>query len=122
MVVADSCFSGKLVRSADAGFSQEQPKNTKYWQRMSEKFTRVVITSGGLEPVVDKGKSGHSPFANAFISALRQNISIVEGTTLFDQIRQSVMVATQQTPLYSNVRNAGHDGGDFLFRRRVTEN
>jgi hypothetical protein len=25
------------------------------------------------------------------------------------------MVAAEQTPVYSDVRNAGHDGGDFLF-------
>jgi hypothetical protein len=27
------------------------------------------------------------------------------------------MVAAQQTPQYSDVRQAGHDGGDFLFVR-----
>ncbi len=28
------------------------------------------------------------------------------------------MVAAEQTPEYSDARNAGHDGGDFLFVRR----
>lgn len=29
-----------------------------------------------------------------------------------------VMVATQQTPQYADVRQAGHDGGDFLLVRK----
>ena len=28
------------------------------------------------------------------------------------------MVAADQTPQYADVRNAGHDGGDFLFVRK----
>ena len=28
------------------------------------------------------------------------------------------MVAAEQTPEYLDVRNAGHDGGDFLFVRK----
>ena len=28
------------------------------------------------------------------------------------------MVSAEQTPQYSDVRNAGHDGGDFLFLRK----
>ena len=28
------------------------------------------------------------------------------------------MVNAQQTPEYSDARNAGHDGGDFLFLRK----
>jgi hypothetical protein len=28
------------------------------------------------------------------------------------------MLSAQQTPAYSDVRGAGHDGGDFLFVRK----
>jgi hypothetical protein len=86
---------------------------------MTKKQIRVALVSGGLEPVADaEGKSGHSPFALAFIKALRQNDVILDGTTLFNTIRRPVMVAAQQTPQYSDVRNVGHDGGDFLFVRK----
>ncbi|MCH7937608.1 MAG: caspase family protein, partial [Proteobacteria bacterium] len=78
----------------------------------------VAITSGGLEPVADKGGGNHSPFAKAFLDALNDNRSIMDGTQLFSKMRRPVMLATQQTPQYSDVRNAGHDGGDFLFVRR----
>jgi len=118
MVVADSCFSGTLVRAADAGFTDADYQSGDYWRRMASKQARVAITSGGLEPVADKGGSGHSPFARAFIGALRNNEAVLDGTALFNEIRRPVMVAADQTPRYSDVRNAGHDGGDFLFVRK----
>ncbi len=89
-----------------------------YWKQMASKWARVAITSGGLEPVVDKGGGGNSPFAKAFVQALTSNKAIMDGTELFQSLRRPVMVAADQTPEYSDVRNAGHDGGDFLFVRK----
>jgi hypothetical protein len=42
----------------------------------------------------------------------------MDGTMLFSQMRRPVMLAANQTPEYADVRNAGHDGGDFLFVRK----
>jgi hypothetical protein len=84
---------------------------------MARKKTRVVITSGGLEPVED-GRGEHSPFARAFLNALNRNDAIMDGTNLFNAIREPVMLEARQTPEFSNMRFAGHDGGDFLFVRR----
>ncbi len=112
MVIADSCFSGTLVRGAKIGL-----RAGDYWRRMAAKWTRVAMVSGGLEPVAD-GNDNHSPFAKALIAALRSNVSIMDGTQLFEKIRRPVMLATKQTPQYADVREAGHDGGDFLFVRR----
>ena len=85
---------------------------------MASKWARVAITSGGLEPVADKGGGENSPFAKAFIDALNDNNAVMDGTTLFTKMRRPVMVAAQQTPQYSDVRGAGHDGGDFIFVRK----
>ena len=115
MVVADSCYSGTLVRSADMG---ARTRTGDYWKQMATKGARVAITSGGLEPVADAGGGGHSPFAKAFIDALGANASVMDGTTLFSQMRRPVMVNARQTPQYADVREAGHDGGDFLFVRK----
>ncbi len=65
-----------------------------------------------------KAGGDNSPFANAFIEALKANELIMDGTELFQSIRRPVMIAADQTPEYSDMRNAGHDGGDFLFVRR----
>jgi uncharacterized caspase-like protein len=113
MVVADSCFSGKLLRGV-----QVTAPSHGYLSRIAAKRARVALASGGLEPVEDStGRSKRSPFASAFIDALEENQSVMEGTQLFERVRQPVMLASDQTPEYANIRKAGHDGGDFLFVR-----
>ena len=114
MVVADSCYSGTLTRSAAAiGF-----RDKEYYKRMAVKQARVALVSGGLEPVADGSGKGNSPFAAAFLDALRGNPDVIDGTRLFSKLRRPVMLNAQQTPQYSDVRNAGHEGGDFLFVRK----
>ncbi len=113
LIVADSCFSGKLIRGL-----QIQRKTSDYLTRISKKKARVVLTSGGLEPVADAGGKGqHSVFASAFIEALKENNGVLDGISLFTKIRRPVMVNSDQTPEYGDIRKAGHDGGDFLFVR-----
>ena len=41
-----------------------------------------------------------------------------DAQTLFARVREPVVLAAQQTPEYSNLRSAGHDGGDFVFVRK----
>ena len=113
MVVADSCFSGKLLRSA-----QITARSHGYLYRIAQKRARVALASGGLEPVDDSGGGNqHSPFASAFLEALEDNQSVMDGTQLFERIRRPVMLNSDQTPEYADIRKAGHDGGDFLFVR-----
>ena len=75
------------------------------------------MTSGGFEPVVDSVGGNHSVFANAFLEILGKNTGIMDGTQLFSELRRPVMVNAPQTPQYSDIRFAGHEGGDFLFIR-----
>ena len=49
---------------------------------MASKWARVAITSGGLEPVADKGGGENSPFAKAFMDVLGNNKAVMDGTTL----------------------------------------
>lgn len=114
MVVADSCYSGKLTRGLH--INQRTPD---FLARISRKKARVVLSSGGLEPVMDSGGKGdHSVFASAFINALHENNGILDGTSLFTKIREQVGWNADQIPEYANIHKAGHDGGDFLFVRK----
>lgn len=114
IVVADSCFSGTLVRTARArpatGFERQ------VWiKRVAERRSRTALVSGGLEPVTDAGANGHSTFANAFLRALRENTDILDGDELFLKVSRQVVVNADQTPQYSEIRRASHEGGEFLF-------
>ena len=117
LVVADSCYSGTLVRSAPTHIKTAAARHA-WLKRMSGKRSRTALVSGGLEPVLDGGGSGHSVFAKSFLDALTENSSVLDGQALFDRIKRPVVVNSDQTPQYSDLRRAGHDGGDFLFVRR----
>jgi hypothetical protein len=114
MVVADSCYSGTLTRGVNVTV-----RNPDYFEKMAAMRSRTVLTSGGMEPVADgSGGSLHSVFAKAFLDALEQNPGTMDGTELFTKIRRPVMLNSDQTPEYSDIRKAGHEGGDFLFIRK----
>jgi uncharacterized caspase-like protein len=110
MLIADSCYSGKLTRGL--GRVQLSPPEV---DRLLKKKTRVVLTSGGLEPVLDEGYDGHSVFTGALIKQLEQNSSYVTGTEIFQSLRREVILNADQTPEYSDIRKVGHQGGDFVF-------
>lgn len=113
LVIADSCYSGTLVR--DVAIRSLAPLDL---ERLAQKRARTAITSGGLEPVSDVGGGAHSVFARAFIGALKSVEGVVDTTSLFGAIRRQVLLQAEQTPQYSDIRQAGHEGGDFLFVRR----
>ena len=114
MIVSDSCYSGTLTRGITIAL-----RKPSYLKRMAFKRSRTVIASGGLEPVMDAGGiKNHSVFATAFIEALDKNdAEYIETTQLFPKIRRAVVMKSDQTPEYSDVRKAGHDGGEFIFRK-----
>jgi len=113
LIIADSCYSGKLGR--DVHIVRRTPD---YYSRITQRRTRSVIASGGLEPVTDSGgKGNHSVFASALISALQENAGIIDTSELFAKIRRPVVLNADQTPEYADIRKAGHEGGEFVFIR-----
>jgi hypothetical protein len=112
LIVADSCFSGALTR---AGLGITLDERAGVLQRLVAKRSRTVLTSGGLEPVLDAGAGQHSIFARAFVDALSENKEPLEAARLFVELRSRVVRAAEQTPQYAQLHDAGHDGGDFVF-------
>ena len=87
----------------------------KYIERLKSKKTRLVITSGGNEPVVDSDGGNHSLFALKLIDTLKNNNTVINSQILFENIRRYVVSNADQTPERALVHKTGHDGGDFLF-------
>jgi len=118
IVVSDSCYSGTLTRRAVSDFDSSEKRNI-YLQKMLSKKSRTLMASGGNEPVSDFGGEGHSIFAKAFLFGLK-NIDAKKFTAeeLYIQyIKEMVAGSSEQTPEYNIIRNSGHEGGDFVFRR-----
>jgi len=96
MVVADSCYSGTLVRAASAKLKTSKEK-AEWVKRIMKKRGRTALVSGGLEPVTDSGGSGgHSVFARAFLDALKSNTQVMEGRELFDRLKRPVVLNAER--------------------------
>lgn len=113
LLVADSCYAGTLTRSLSVQMSALDD-----FARLSQKRARTALVSGGLEPVEDSGGGKHSVFAKAFLDALWANTGIVDMSQIFSSMRRQVVLSARQTPQYSDIRQVGHEGGDFIFVRR----
>lgn len=116
LMVADSCYSGTLTRKATTELSSGETRDI-FLRKLLEKPARVLIASGGNEPVADAGGKGHSIFADAFINALSnpgKDVFTAE-ELLSGRLKESVAGRAEQTPEYKVIRNSGHDGGDFIF-------
>jgi hypothetical protein len=115
LLIADSCFSGSLIRK-----TRSAVVNSRYYRELSQKKSRQIITSGGLEPVSDKGGDGHSLFARQLIEILtekqREPLSASE---LALKLRKAVKNADfPQTPEYGRLHIADDEAGEFFFVRR----
>jgi len=123
LVVADSCYSGALTRSSvprlQAGMSDNA--KTDWYKAMSQVRARAVLTSGGVEPVLDSGGGQHSIFAQAFLEVLEENDGILEGYRLYRSVqtrvkRRAAALRMGQDPQYAPIKYAGHEAGEFFFR------
>ncbi len=120
MVVADSCYSGALTRSAVAWLEPGSADASDWHQTILARRARVALTSGGIEPVMDAGGGEHSVFARAFLEALRTNRDVLAGGRLWQRVSGAVSSAARaqhfdQRPEFAPIQFAGHEAGDFLF-------
>jgi hypothetical protein len=84
------------------------------------KRSRLLLASGGDQPVLDAGGGANSVFARAFLDVLAANQGVLTTPALFEQIRDRVRVAAAgndfvQIPEFRSIKSAGHEVGDFFF-------
>lgn len=114
LLVTDACFSGDIFRGKTITIPYEN--STKYYNKVYSLNSRKALTSGGVEPVMDKGKEGHSVFAYYFLQALSKNAEkFCDAGQIFESIKIPVVNNSYQEPLYSPIHNAGDEGGQFIF-------
>ncbi len=125
LVVADSCYSGSMSLSSIPRLDAEPDdidttSKLKWLKVMAKVRSRTVLTSGGLQPVLDQGSGNHSVFANAFLSTLKNNDGVLEAyklyRNLFTEVRQSAgEFGIDQQPEYAAIKHGGHEAGEFIF-------
>ena len=125
LVVADSPYAATLTRSANGRLepSLSDPHFARIMQMMSGKRSRMVMTSGGVQPVLETPGAPPSIFARSFIEVLEANGGVMLGRDVYRGVQVKLYAAarrtgTTQVPNYAPIRYAGHDGGDFFFVRQ----
>ncbi|MFY9621585.1 MAG: caspase family protein [Pyrinomonadaceae bacterium] len=121
LIISDSCYSGQLVKGQIVSTSSVTESESKLRDSMYS-TSRTIITSGTNEPVIDDEGNGHSIFANAFLSALKDvEPNVFTAYSLFyKEMLPKGSAAKRQTPQYDRLFSAGHLDGDFVFfRKRV---
>ncbi|MDA3822107.1 MAG: caspase family protein, partial [Bacteroidales bacterium] len=117
LLVTDACFSGDIFRGKTMTIPYDN--TTKYYQKVYNMSSRKALTSGGIEPVMDAGKEGHSVFTYYFLRALNTNEEkFFDAGQLFNDLKIPVENNSYQTPAYSPVRNTGDEGGQFIFIKK----
>jgi hypothetical protein len=103
----------------DVKQSSEGASREIFLKRMLLTPTRVLIASGGNEPVSDSGGLGHSVFTDTFLKALKNpfDTRFTAEELMTRHIKESVAGRSSQTPVYKAILNSGHDGGDFVFMK-----
>ncbi|MDN2565929.1 caspase family protein [Aquibium sp. A9E412] len=121
VLISDSCFSGAMMRGGAGGETVEAgEERMRALLKMAERRSRILISSGGNEPVDDLGGDGHSVFARALLTGLREmEADAFSARELFDRyILQAVAANADQEPQYRPIHKVGHEGGDVVFVRR----
>ncbi len=117
LLVSDACFSGDIFR----GSTDELPfeNSERYYKEVYKRKSRYALTSGGIEPVADGGREGHSVFTYYLLNALKeQKNKYVTGGEIFKAIEIPVTNNSEQRPVYSPIKNTGDEGGQFLFIKK----
>lgn len=121
LVVADSCYAGLLADDPSFLMRQDPSRVSLDYVRIRlPKRARLLISSGGDQPVLDEGGEGNSVFARAFLEVLETNRAVMSAPSLFAQLQSRVRAAAgrtgfRQVPEFKAIKGAGHEIGDFFF-------
>ncbi len=136
LIIADSCYSGTFTHnnhSKQTWVVGEQQRETNLFAQLPTylltenktfllknaiKPSRILIASGGDEPVADIGGGKHSVFTQALLKGLQKRPeSVFTAHTLFNTIAKEVVSSqtTHQTPEYRFIDP--NRRGDFIFKR-----
>ena len=117
LLVSDACFSGDIFRGKTVQIPFEDSE--RYYREVSSLPSRKAITSGGIEPVMDGGREGHSVFAYYFLKNLETNQNkFFDAGQLYEKIKVPIINNSEQSPQFNPIKNTGDEGGQFIFIKK----
>jgi hypothetical protein len=120
LLITDACFSGDIFRGPKTESILFDPNNMeRYYKEVYRKLSRLALTSGGVEEVMDEGKDNHSVFTYYLIKALKENtLKYMDANQLFNEFRIAVTNNSEQTPMLQVIRDTDDEGGQFVFIKK----
>lgn len=121
LVVADSCYAGLLSSDPSYMFADSKAGYTlDYMKFKLPRRSRLLLSSGGNDPVMDVGGGNNSVFARAFLEELENNNGVLAAPELFARIQKRVTANAAsnkfgQVPQFKSIKGAGHEVGDFFL-------
>lgn len=109
LLIADACFGGSIFRSRKAFEEGSSPVKKAY-----DAPSRKAMTSGNLTEVPDR-----SVFLEQLVLRLNNNTKdYVTAEEIFSSIKDIVINGSPVTPVYGDIKDAGDEGGDFIFVKK----
>lgn len=121
LVVADSCFAGQLgAESSSFLFGSGSTMSKKSLEAGLAHRSRLVISSGGVKPVLDGTSTDNSVFTKSLLDVLELNKEVMRDSMLFSRLAVNVknrnqIINADSSPEMKPIRSAGHEGGAFYF-------
>ncbi len=110
LLISDACFAGSIFKTRAIEMA---PKDI---QELYKLPSRKAMTSGNMKEVPD-----NSVFMHYLVERLNQNTdSFLPAEQLFSSFRAAVInnSPNQQVPQFGEIREAGDEGGDFIFIKK----
>ncbi len=109
LLIADACFSGGIFKTRSAFRNADKAVEKLYGLP-----SRKAMTSGTLKEVPDE---------SAFIQYLNKRLmdnqdKFVSSEELFTRFRRAVLNNSPNVPQYGTIKDAGDEGGEFIFIKR----
>ncbi|MFC2115360.1 caspase domain-containing protein [Bacteroidota bacterium] len=109
LLIADACFSGSIFKTRSAFGSANMAVD-----RLNKLPSRKAMTSGTLKEVPDK-----SVFVEYLVKRLYENDEqYLPSEQLFFSFKPAVLNNSGNIPQFGEIKDAGDEGGDFIFIRK----
>ena len=116
LLMVDSCYSG-LLKGSNTNLTvvDGDTNDAVFLTKLLNRKTRLFISSGSDEPVLDTSDDKHSWFAKKFLELLENNQNTLTSIEIYMKINRYVHVNASQRPKYDVIKETGHNEGMFLF-------
>ena len=122
-LISDACFSGIIFRSGDRSIkSITSEEIASFIDKKDSLSSRHALSAGGVEKVSDGIQTNNSPLTSRIIEFLEENKQQeIPVSELMDYVKLKVNHDTRsgQTPEGGLFSTEGHNGGEFIFRKKI---